>query len=252
VQPNAAGVCAVLSTPRGLVLETDRVHRDDDGLRELIREVGEAGGRVGIDVPLGWPRAFVDALAGLPDTVAFVEHATTGAFPFEALRYRPTDVWIRDLRLTGPTGRPVRPMTVSTDRLGAATMRWQAIRHGLPPDLVAATVVEVHPVAARAIWGLPRGEEQPAPGRFRLELVRSRPPRQVERAGGTDLNEHEQDAVVAALVAAAHFAVEGVCRHGDEPCTAAEEGCTFLPSEGSRPGFAAAAAALGRRRARPL
>ncbi|MFN2469668.1 MAG: DUF429 domain-containing protein [Gaiellaceae bacterium] len=107
---------------------------DDDELRRLVADVD----KVGIDIPFGWPDAFVESVSA---------HHRMDAWPgldSAALRLRRTDefVWRKTRR---------QPLSVSADRLAVPAFRaarllseWQADRTG------AGRFVEVYPRAARA------------------------------------------------------------------------------------------------------
>jgi predicted nuclease with RNAse H fold len=113
---------------------------DDNELRRLASYVD----KVGIDVPFGWPDAFVASVSA---------HHRMDAWPgFDSanLRLRRTDefVWRKTRR---------QPLSVSADRLAVPAFRaarllseWQADRTG------AGRFVEVYPRAARARFELGR------------------------------------------------------------------------------------------------
>lgn len=179
---------------------------DDDAL------VGQAVGAavIGVDAPLGWPTAFVEAMAahhsfepwpGTPDR--------------STLTHRETDRATRDL-----VGRT--PLSVSADRLGSVAMRcallqrrWAAEVWGAPsPRDGSGPLVETYPAAALLAWGIdcrgykgrPKGVD---PAKVRtgvvaeiadatahwldLELVRER----------CVISDHVLDALICALVALA-------------------------------------------------
>jgi hypothetical protein len=106
---------------------------------------------VGIDCPLGWPRAFVTFVSA---------HAANRPLPAaapntEALRLRATDVAV----LRGSFRRP--PLSVSTDLLGITALRTARLLAQLVEDRqivdrsgVRGLVCEVYPAASRAAWGL--------------------------------------------------------------------------------------------------
>jgi hypothetical protein len=113
---------------------------DDNELRRLAADVD----KVGIDVPFGWPDAFVASVSA---------HHRMDAWPgldSANLRLRRTDefVWRKTRR---------QPLSVSADRLAVPAFRgarllseWQADRTG------AGRFVEVYPRAARARFELGR------------------------------------------------------------------------------------------------
>ena len=118
----------------------------DDRLVDAVRSVDV----VGVDAPLGWPTAFVAALAA---------HASMRAWPGEvdrsALTHRETDRRVREL-----TGQS--PLSVSADKLGVTAMRcallqrrWAAEiwRRPAPRD-GSGPLVEAYPAAALRAWGI--------------------------------------------------------------------------------------------------
>jgi predicted nuclease with RNAse H fold len=174
----------------------------DERLLELARE----SERIGIDSPLGWPDGFVTAISdhsagrpwpGLaaPDPRAFRR----------TLSFRATDEAV--------TGFELRPLSVSTDRLGVTAMRCVLLL-----GLLAATgrsverdgsgdVVEVYPAGALQRWGLPhRGYKRGAgarPARARIiEGIEQAPWLRLDerRRAQCLASDHMLDALVSALV----------------------------------------------------
>lgn len=102
---------------------------------------------IGIDSPFGWPDAFV----------AFVNGNSRPARPLDSteadcLKYRATDRWLRAQHFPFG-GKPVRPLSVATDKLGAVALR--CVR--LVEYLVAergdrGSIHEVYPAATLAKW----------------------------------------------------------------------------------------------------
>lgn len=179
---------------------------DDDAL------VGHALGAamVGVDAPLGWPLAFVEAMAA--------HHAFEpwpGTPDRSTLTHRETDRATRAL-----VGRT--PLSVSADRLGSVAMRcallqrrWAAEVWGAPsPRDGSGHLVETYPAAALLAWDIPcrgyKGRPQDVdPVEVRNGVV-------AEIAGATAhwldleavrerciLSDHVLDALVCALVALA-------------------------------------------------
>jgi Protein of unknown function (DUF429) len=94
----------------------------DEAITGLIGEVD----KLGIDVPLGWPIAFGEAVA---------QHSREGTWPetyrhadLDAYRYRRTDlhVW----RTAG-----LAPLSVSTDRIGIPAMRAAGLLAAVAPEV---------------------------------------------------------------------------------------------------------------------
>jgi predicted nuclease with RNAse H fold len=116
----------------------------DEVITRLIGEVD----KLGIDIPLGWPIAFAEAIA---------KHSRDGTWPetyrhadIEAYRYRRTDVHVREKVA-------LVPLSVSTDRIGIPAMRSAALLATIRPRVPldgSGRVVEVYPAAALRRWGL--------------------------------------------------------------------------------------------------
>jgi len=174
----------------------------DDRITALVGDVD----KLGIDVPLGWPTAFVEAVSG---------HTRDGSWPgsyvhaedTSALRYRRTDLWLWDL-LKSP------PLSVSTDRIALPAMRAASLLARMPdraPLDGSGVVVEAYPAGALRRWGFPsRNYKRPENAAARRELLgrllaetagwlRVGAP-EVERCRASD---DALDAVVAALIARA-------------------------------------------------
>lgn len=121
------------------------LRRDDDNLDMLI-----AGADVvGIDAPFGWPRAFVEAVAGWRGTVWSPEER-------KRMQFRETDLFVQ--RETG-----IWPLSVSTDRIALPAMRANALlqRHGVKDRSGGPSAqqpkpqfFEVYPAASLKSWGL--------------------------------------------------------------------------------------------------
>ena len=180
---------------------------DDESILE--RAVGAV---VGLDAPLGWPDAFVEAVGA--------HHAhhpwPTGVDPVD-LRYRATDRFVVDLDLG------VRPLSVSSDLIGAVAWRAAGLMEGLARaggrPLArdgSDRVYEVYPAAALRVWGLlaRRGERykggrvgDPGPRALRERIVRALAggavgPLELGRGleGAAVDSDHVLDAILAALV----------------------------------------------------
>ncbi len=191
--------------------------------------------KLGIDVPLGWPLAFVEAVS---------QHSEDGSWPSAydhedttAVRFRRTDLWLqKELGLH-------LPLSVSTDRIALPAMRAAALLSGLPSHVAldgSGVVVEVYPAAALRRWGFPsqnyKGKDHEA---GRRELVE----RFIETAAWLSIGSDELelcrrsddafDALVAALVAraAAVGLVEPIPPDGQD--AALREGWIAVPCIGS-------------------
>jgi predicted nuclease with RNAse H fold len=204
------------------------------GDTEIARLIS-AVDKIGIDVPLGWPIAFAEAVSG---------HSRFGIWPdiyqharMEAYRYRRTDICIWK---TG--GGPL--LSVSTDRIGIPAMRTAALLATVKPRVAldgSGVVVEVYPAAALRRWGLQwRGYKGPEHAAERRALVSSF---EDETRGWLSLSSADRaecessddvfDALVAACVARAAWvgAVDPI-PEGDRTA-ALREGWIALPMEQS-------------------
>lgn len=122
---------------------------EDDAILAAAREAD----MVALDVPLGWPDGFVQAVVA--------HHAGTGwppvAYPPPGdrlpLRYRATDLAVR--------ARGGAPLSVSSDLIGVAAMRGARLQQlleddGIPVDRsgMSGRVIETYPAMALRQWGL--------------------------------------------------------------------------------------------------
>jgi hypothetical protein len=204
----------------------------DGTITELIGHVD----KLGIDVPLGWPIAFAEAV---------MEHSLTGGWPVEyshadtsALRLRRTDLWLWRSLGSSP------PLSVSTDRIALPAMRAASLLASLP-DRVAldgsGVVVEAYPAAALRRWGhRSRGYKGTTNAEARHGLVTgflaaTEPWLQVtdQQADRCLASDDAFDALVAALVArAAALALVEPVPEEDRPA-ARREGWIVVPLAGS-------------------
>lgn len=144
--PATTGVVVLRPTGRRWVAEAIE-SADDDVLVEVVRGALV----VGVDAPLGWPDAFVDAVSAHHDGRGW-----TAGPDRTLLRYRATDLATRDL----VGGR--LPLSVSTDLLGVVGLRtallqqrWAEEVWGAPePRDGTGCLVETYPAAAFAAWGI--------------------------------------------------------------------------------------------------
>lgn len=206
---------------------------DDDRLLELA----EGRAKVAIDAPFGWPRAFVNALDahrrfepwpapddGLPDAFR------------AALSFRATDRVVMHTR---------RPLSVSTDKLGATAMRCAYLLHrwsstGEAVDRAGGQrFVEVYPAAALVRWGLDgwgyKGTDKRPLGVLTRRLFAGLPQlalSQRDRALCESVDD-AFDALVAALVAQAARLGLTDAPPQDRCEQAQEEGWIHLPLRGS-------------------
>jgi hypothetical protein len=205
---------------------------DDDGIVRLVTGVT----KLGVDVPLGWPLKFVQALE---------LHSRNGSWPADYeharnrdLRDRYTDIWLQDV-----LGFRA-PLSVSTDRISIPAMRAAAVLNKISPRSAldgSGVIAEVYPAAALHRWDYPsRGYKGTKNAAARRELVmrfRTDTSRwlhiddqQFERCCA---NDNVFDAVIAALVARASLV--GLTEPIPEPQrdVARQEGWIVIPLAGS-------------------
>jgi len=202
----------------------------------IVQLVGEVD-KLGIDVPLGWPIAFAEAVA---------QHSENGRWPSDyshadttALRLRRTDLWAWKQMGLPP------PLSVSTDRIALPAMRAASLLSGLP-DLTAldgsGVVTEAYPAAALRRWGHPsRGYKGKSNSEARRTLVQGF----LAQAEWLHVNDEQLnrclssddafDALIAALVAraAALALVEPIPQEDHDAAT--REGWIAIPVSGSLP-----------------
>ncbi len=206
---------------------------------DITRLIGEVD-KLGIDVPLGWPIAFAEAVSW---------HSRDGMWPatyrhadMEAYRYRRTDIHVRKTSKLPPA------LSVSTDRIGIPAMRAAAVLAAVEPQVAldgSGVVVEVYPAAALKRWGLAsrqyKGPEHVAErsalvSSFEAETREWLSLAEAERAA-CENSDDAFDALVAALVARAASvgAVEGIPE--EDRAAALREGWIALPLEQSLRGL---------------
>lgn len=196
---------------------------DDDRIVELATEVD----KIGIDCPLGWPRAFVEFVAnhqaGRPTAPADSVAAR------RPLAYRRTDLWV------AAQHPPLRPLSVSADRIGHAALRAAGLLARLAETdrSGAGRIVEVYPAASLQRWDLDFRGYKGADGATRRERSTARIGEVLdlgEHAGACVSSDHALDAVVAALSARAVL-LGRATRPNDEQREAARiEGWIAIPT----------------------
>jgi predicted nuclease with RNAse H fold len=205
---------------------------DDDAILRLIRTAD----KLGIDVPLGWPIAFADAVG---------RHSLDGSWPLgyshsdsTSFRLRRTDLWLwQTLRMS-------QPLSVAADRIALPAMRAAALLSRLaqrPPLDGTGAVVEVYPAAALRRWDLPsRQYKRKENTDNRRDLVE----RFIVRTAGwlrmstSDIflciqSDDAFDAVIAALVARAVSVGEVEPMPQEDRGVALREGWIAVPYAGS-------------------
>jgi predicted nuclease with RNAse H fold len=206
----------------------------DVGDVEITRLIGEVD-KLGIDVPLGWPIAFAEAVW---------RHSEHGTWPatykhanMEAYRYRRTDIHVW---MTGG----LAPLSVSTDRIGIPAMRSAALLAAVEPRVAldgSGVVVEVYPAAALRRWGLPwrqyKGSEHAAERNALVSSFTEATAAWLSLEGAERIacesSDDAFDALIAALVAraAAVGTVEPIPE--EDHSAALREGWIALPREQS-------------------
>jgi predicted nuclease with RNAse H fold len=211
----------------------DRRPAPDETLVEVITAVD----RTALDVPLGWPETFVEAICAHHHFAPWPVRRLDPPDDRRPLRFRLTD---RELMALGE-----RPLSVSSDRIGVPAMRAARLQsllaaRGVPIDRSGLTgkILETYPAAALRAWGF-RGSGYKGRGRVGVlgalvrELVRRCGPLRpaVERSL-IDGDDHDLDAFVCAVVAGA--AARGLTTGPDagQLAAAAREGWIHLPRAG--------------------
>ena len=145
--PAKTGACEV-DWDTGSVTLLERPTSD-----ERVVEAAQRADRTAIDVPLGWPDGFIEAVVAHRDRTGWPPIGTAPPEDRIPLRYRTTDL------LTRSGGS--QPLSVSSDLIGVAAMRGARIQHlleaaGVPVDRSGVTgrVIEAYPAAALRAWGL--------------------------------------------------------------------------------------------------
>jgi hypothetical protein len=200
-QPSKTGAYLIQWSKRGG--EVVEIVGDVDD--ELAVSLIERAEKVGIDIPLGWPTSFAEAVArhskGAPWPADY-RHTQAAAFQF-----RRTD---RAVKAAVPGSKP---LSVSADKIAIPAMRAAALLATItpaPPRDGSGLVVEVYPAAALRRWGfVSEGYKEAKGAEVRAALVaafmaavpwlRVSP----ERREFFLRSDHTFDAFVAALVARA-------------------------------------------------
>ncbi len=159
-QDRNTAVC-LLRWGRPVTIEVARTGFGDRALEDRIR----AAGKVGIDVPLGWPLRFAEALCSYMSGRAWTPPHTE-----PELRLRATD---RHVAADPDRGR--HPLSVSTDRIAIPAMRAARLLTSADATFDRAgggRVVEVYPAASLRAWGFdPTRYKHTKGGAIRQALV---------------------------------------------------------------------------------
>ena len=200
---------------------------------------------VAIDVPLGWPAGFGEAVTRYGRGEGWQFPGDDPAAGYRGFRLRNTDRCVR--ATAAEDGISLSPLSVSADKLGAPAMRaaWLLTEHlgDIDKSGLTGRVVEAYPTGAARMWDLSFGDYRTAP----RSAWRETKERCLEEfstwAAGMHLadglaDEHEVDAVICALVARAARAPSGlthVPQSDEDLALAHEEGWIHLPVRHSLP-----------------
>jgi predicted nuclease with RNAse H fold len=220
---------------RAEVLRLD-TRADDD---EIIAAIGEVD-KAGVDVPFGWPGAFVDAISCYNATGLWPGSAPQPNAAPEQLQFRTTDRHVHKL-----TGR--WPLSVSADRIAIPAMRAAAVLSRLAEagEPVArdgsGRIVEVYPAAALRMWGFDavgykRKENRESRCKLLGTIVKATAPWlavSTAQLSSCEASDDALDALIAAMVARA--AAVGLCEEitAEHQPVAMREGWIAMPTGGS-------------------
>ena len=196
----------------------------DDALIDLIA----GASMTGIDVPLGWPDPFIDAVVGHRGNQPWLHGERT------RLSHRLTDHHVR-----ATTG--ITPLSVSADRIGLTAMRGARLQHLLRARGVdvnrsgsSGAVVEAYPAAALRVWGFPHQRyksKDAATARADLtELLAREAGALGPQIRGAVRTHDELDAVVCCLVARATATGATNLPTDEQLATARREGWIHVPA----------------------
>lgn len=202
---------------------------DDHAIRNAITQAG----RTGIDVPLGWPQKFVEFVSDHASGKLSAPESTDREWR-RGLALRETDRYVQ--RAIG-----VWPLSVATERIAYAAMRWAGIEARLKAEDVPVVrdgsdaVYEVYPAAALKAWGLRhRGYKGKKNSEVRHELVDelSKTFPNLEWNGHRDLciaDDNALDAVLAAIIALEAYLGRCEPAPADLKSSALREGWIWVP-----------------------
>jgi hypothetical protein len=234
--PTRAAACTLTWSAAAVTGDLHPPPLDDDDLLRLMRSAD----RVGIDCPLGWPVAFVDAIAAHRQGAPWPGRAAADQVAHRrGLVYRRTD------EILAATGS--RPLSVSTDRIGVVALRCALLLDAFAPsdgttapDRSGASVVaEVYPAAAMRHWGLATGGYKTSRVRATAALdrlvaeLRAAVPWLELPDEAWDIcrrSDHAFDAVIAALVTRAVARGLTTGPGPDDRALAAVEGWIHVPT----------------------
>ena len=208
----------------------------EDG--QIVEEMGRAD-CCGIDCPLGWPREMVRAVG------RYAAEGVWSGVEKTAFRYRRTDLAVIE-RLREQMGKPLYPLSVSSDRIALTAWRIAGLRELLDRRFDRAgsdNVFEVYPAAALQLWGFDRRgyKESGSAGRVvrarLLAAIRQVAPwlewEDPSLESACVESDHALDALVASLITRAAALGLTYPNEPDDLALAQEEGWIHLPRAGS-------------------
>jgi hypothetical protein len=228
-QPKLTGICRIVWKD-GRASVTELFTGVDNKALQIFFQ-SEAIDKIGVDVPLGWPEKFVEAIS---------QHQAMNGWldiPLKELRYRATDQFVND-QIGGAV------LSVSSDRIAVpafraanlmADMGAKASRDG------SGKLCEVYPAGALRRWSLPyRTYKKKKYIEARRELLRQI----LDKAGSwllvpdecirlCEMNDDALDSLVASLVARAAACELTESIPDNLKDRASFEGWIALPKEGS-------------------
>jgi predicted nuclease with RNAse H fold len=204
---------------------------------ESLVEEASTVDMVAIDVPLGWPDSFVDAVVAHRDGTGWPPASTSPPADRMPLRYRTTDLATRACG--------AQPLSVSSDLIGVAAMRGARLQHlmaeaGVDVDRSGTTgrVIEAYPAAALRVWGLAsskyKGPENVAACRFLAVEVTNQcgALRSSAESCLSGCDDDGLDAFICALVARAALAGQTTRPDPADLDVARREGWIHVPTGG--------------------
>lgn len=231
--PRNTGIAVLREDGDSVLIEDVRVGAEDEPVIAAI----SSSRRAGIDVPFGWPRSFLDLLAGHRDGT-MPAPADTGPDWRRRIMMRATDLEIR--RRTGKN-----PLSVASDRIAYPAIRWAGIaarlREAGMPVLADGSGIacEAYPGGALAVWGLPhrsyKGAKNIAARRDLIAALTLTLPwlDWQEHRAACEADDNALDAVIAAVIARDVDQGRAVPPPPELAQLAAEEGWIWLPGGGA-------------------
>jgi len=229
--PAKTGACTI-DWAAGAVTFIDRPATD----AQLVEAIADAD-MTGIDIPLGWPDGFVDAVSAHHDAAAWPVADVEPPGDRERLRFRTTDIVTRD--------GGAQPLSVSTDRIGVAAMRGARLQHllrqaGVPVDRsgIAGKIAGIYPAAALRRWKLTSSGYKGRPNAAACQILareltaRCGPLATAVEARLEGCDDDALDSVVSAIVARAVLQRQTKHPDGDQLELARREGWIHVPTVG--------------------